>query len=536
MNRSLHIADLFCGAGGTTTGAMMAASDLGRKPVVTAINHWPVAIATHQKNHPEARHLLTAVDAVNPRDHYKEGQLDILWASPECMHHSNARGGKPINDQSRATAYCVTRWADALLPKVILVENVPEFVNWGPLKRRRIKIDQDYDQDIFGTKKPKHRYEYYPDPVRKGETFRAWIAMLESSGYKVDWRILRAADYGDATTRRRLIIQAVRGRRKIVWPNPTHAKEPGSRLLPWVPARDIIDWTIPSQSIYARKKPLAEKTFKRILKGFLKYGLHPYLIPQLSGGAPRSVDDPVHTITGSGRGNGICEPFLTILRGQSETRSIGQPLPTVTSGGGHHGLVQGELIPVDRRHDLAQYLLRYNGEFRLQDLDKPLGTQDTSNRYGLVQSYLLDVNHGGQGDRSHAIENPLNTLTTRGSKAVVLPYLIKFYSTGGQWSRIDDPISTVTTKDRIGLVIPSLAKTGDDQAYLIDFHFRMLQPKEMAAAHSFPADYVFIGTKEDQVKQIGNSVPSELSRALVRAVVSQNPDWNFDGDQQEAAG
>lgn len=121
----MTIADLFCGAGGTSEGACEAAIACGRTPKLTAINHWPVAVATHTANHPGARHYCASLDSLNPRDLFREGELDLLWASPECTHHSQARGGKPINDQSRATAWCVTRWAEALRPTTILVENVP---------------------------------------------------------------------------------------------------------------------------------------------------------------------------------------------------------------------------------------------------------------------------------------------------------------------------------------------------------------------------------------------------------------------------
>jgi len=174
---------MFCGAGGTSAGATEAIEALGYRAILTAINHWPVAVATHEANHPGARHFCASLDALNPRDLYRDGELDVLWASPECTHHSVARGGKPINDQSRATAWCVVRWADALRPGVILVENVPEFRTWGPIGS-----------------------DGRPLKSRKEEVFRSWISTLDAIGYKVDHRILVAADYGDPTTRRRLFI------------------------------------------------------------------------------------------------------------------------------------------------------------------------------------------------------------------------------------------------------------------------------------------------------------------------------------------
>jgi DNA (cytosine-5)-methyltransferase 1 len=238
--KALKIADLFSGAGGTSTGAVEAIRALGYEAQLTAINHWDVAIATHSKNHPNARHLCTSIDDINPRHLFKEGELEILWASPECTHHSTARGGKPINDQSRATAWCVIRWAEALRPNIILVENVPEFETWGPIGSNN-----------------------RPLKSKKGEIFRSWVANLEAIGYRVNWQILQAADYGDPTTRRRLFVQAVRGRKKIVWPNPMYAPAEESDLLgtrkAWRTARDhVIDWSLPGKSIFERKRPLSD--------------------------------------------------------------------------------------------------------------------------------------------------------------------------------------------------------------------------------------------------------------------------------------
>lgn len=240
---TVEIADLFCGAGGTSTGAVEAVETLGYRPRLTAINHWPVAVATHERNHPGARHLCASLDSLNPRELYREGQLDLLWASPECTHHSQARGGRPINDQSRATAWCVVRWAEALRPDTIMVENVPEFATWGPIGVNR-----------------------RPMRSRKGETFRAWLAALQSLGYAVDSRVLVAADYGDPTTRRRLFVQAQRGNRRIVWPDATHARRGLARgsLPTWKSTQEyVIDWTLPASSIFGRKRPLSPKTMKR---------------------------------------------------------------------------------------------------------------------------------------------------------------------------------------------------------------------------------------------------------------------------------
>jgi DNA (cytosine-5)-methyltransferase 1 len=408
-----RIADLFCGAGGTSAGAMEAVLVLGKKPELTAINHWPRAIETHTANHPEARHLCTGVDSVNPRDLFAEGELDLLWASPECTHHSRARGGKPMSDQSRATAWCVVRWAEALRPPVILIENVPEFAEWGPI----------------GTKGQ-------PLASRKGETFAAWKAALTSLGYKVDHRLLCAADYGDPTTRTRLFVQAVRGRRQIVWPHATHSRHPDLMTTRrWKSAADsVIDWSIPVIPINQRKRPLADRTMERIHEGLARYSGKPFLVAMEHGGRTICATAPVPTVT-CAKGGAMGVAYLLKLRGSSDAhlassiKSPEVPLDTVSAGGTHHALI-----------------LEYYGN--------------------------------------------------------------------GQARPASEPLPTVTCKDRFALVDVDGDRIG----------FRMLQPHELAAAQGFPAHYQFTGTKTDQVRQIGNAVPRRLARAIVAAVISQNPD------------
>ncbi len=446
----LEIADMFCGAGGTSTGAMEAAELLGYSPRLTAINHWPVAIETHKANHPGARHLCSSLDNIDPRALYGEGELDVLWASPECTHHSVARGGRPINDQSRATAWCVVRWAEALRPGIILVENVPEFLTWGAIGSNG-----------------------RPLKSRKGSVYVAWRGALESLGYRVDQGVFCAANYGDPTTRRRLFVQAVRGRRKIVWPEPTHARMAERDLFAarreWVPARQIIDWSLQGNSIFERARPLSPKTMRRIWSGLEKFGL-------------RRVSETASTEATSGA-IGLVEPFLIEMRGTSDSqcrntaRDIGQPLGTVTAGGGHHGL---------------------------------------------VEPFLLTIDHVGRGsDAARGIDEPLSTVCTKARHAVVSPFLVEYYGNGRAQS-VDVPLGTVTTKERFGLVRPVVVVRG--QEYLLDIRFRMLRPYELAAAQGFRKSYVFRGNQSEWVKQIGNAVPRRLARAHVLSALSQRSD------------
>jgi DNA (cytosine-5)-methyltransferase 1 len=346
-------------------------------------------------------------------------------------------------------------------PPVIVVENVPEFLTWGPC----------------GT-------NGRPLVRQKGATFHAWVGALRSLGYQVDWRVLCAADYGDPTTRKRLFVQAVCGRRRVVWPEPTHGEALEDDFFaarrPWVPARDIIDWSLVGQSIYDRARPLSPKTMARIEAGLKKYGLRPFVAAwdHQSGSGIWAGEAPLSTVTTKAR-HGVVEPFLVEMRGTDVSqvnrsgRDLSQPLGTVTAGGNHHALIEPHL----------------------------LGQQSCA--------------------ALRPVSQPAPTVATAGAIALVEPFLVKFYGTGGAQST-GQPLDTVTTKDRHALVRPEVVVDG--QRYKLDICFRMLQPHELAAAQGFRRDYVFTGSKADQVKQIGNAVPRGLAGALVAAALSQKPE------------
>ena len=266
----LIAADLFCGAGGTSTGMAQAAAACGRTLELTAVNHWPTAVETHRRAHPQHRHVCASVDSISPTEMFPDRRLDVLWASPECTHFSHARGGRPVLDQRRAGAWCVVRWAEALAPEEIFVENVREFLTWGPLTRAG-----------------------RPQKRRRGATFRAWVAALESLGYRVEHRLLCAADYGDPTSRERLFIRASR-RGRITWPTPTHG---GSAAQPWRAAREVIDWGLPAQGIYSRAKPLATATMRRIEQGRKQFREGSFLVSYYGNGGPASIYKPLPTVT-----------------------------------------------------------------------------------------------------------------------------------------------------------------------------------------------------------------------------------------------
>jgi DNA (cytosine-5)-methyltransferase 1 len=434
--RVIKIADLFCGAGGTSAGAVEAIEALGFKAELTAINHWDVAIATHTANHPDSRHLCTHLDNVDPRKLFKEGELDILWASPECTHHSVARGGKPINDQSRATFWCVVRWAEALRPRMIFIENVPEFESWGPIGS-----------------------DNRPLKSRKGETFRAGLTAIESIGYKLDYGIRCAADYGDPTTRRRLFVIASRGNLKTVWPNATHASKDkmddmfGARRS-WRTARDhVIDWSLPGKSIYERKHPLSEKTMRRIWAGMEKFGLKPFVVPQQSNPVPKGVDEPLGAVVAEGSGPKLCEPMIITMEHGGSVRSADRPLPTVTTAkGGAMAVAQPFLV--------AQFGEREGQTPRTHDVDSPLPTVTAQKGGpGLVQPFLVPQQSGE--DRVRSVDKPLQTVTTE-SRGIGLvdPYLVKVSGTEDRRPRsVDEPHPTVTAGGvQLGLAEPFIVR------------------------------------------------------------------------------
>lgn len=365
--RIFKAADLFAGAGGASTGLLAAADRLGVRVDLTAINHWPIAVETHAANHPDARHLCESLDSVDPRK-VIDGRLDVLWASPECTHHSRARGGKPISDQSRATAWCVVRWADALRPRWIGVENVQEFAEWAPLG---------------STGKPL--------VSKRGEVFRAWMNALRALGYTAEYRVLCAADYGAATTRTRLFVMARfdggRSRGPIAWPGETHAAAGAHPSLfgarqPWRAAREIIDWSQQGRSIFGRQKPLAPRTLERIAAGARKFWgveLEPFLVAMEHGGRVVDLDKPLPTITcARGGAFGLVQPFVIGQQSGATPRAVSEPTPTLSTAGAV-SLVEPFVVSF------------YGSGENITPIREPLRTLTTRDRFGIVAPAHLDI-------------------------------------------------------------------------------------------------------------------------------------------------
>lgn len=304
--------DMFCGGGGTSTALVRVMKKRGYNWRLWAINHDPVAIAIHKANHPKAIHLQEEMDNLDPRKVVPAGRLKIAVASAECRYHSNAAGGAPINDQSRATAWHVLRWAEALWIDNILIENVPEFRQWGPLDKNGKRIKK-----------------------RKGEIYLSFIEQLRSLGYIVEDRVLCCADYGDATTRRRLFIMC-RREKPIRWPEPSHAapsltKDLFGERQPWRPAREILDLDDKGQLLSQRKRQLAANTMRRIIRGFFKTNGLPFVLGQQSqASASYSIEKPFPTITTVDAWS-LVSPYVVKYYGTGGSTCIDEPLDTITT-------------------------------------------------------------------------------------------------------------------------------------------------------------------------------------------------------------
>lgn len=323
------IIDCFAGGGGASTGIEQA---LGR-PIDIAINHDPEAVAMHEANHPATRHYCESIFDVDPVEACAGRPVDFAWFSPDCTHHSRARGGKPRSKEIRGLAWVVVKWAAAVRPAVIMLENVEEFATWGPLDEAGIPIAS-----------------------KRGETFAEWLSQLRGLGYTVDYRSLVAADYGAPTTRKRLFLIARCDGEPIVWPTPTHGK---GRARPWVPASEIIDWTIPCPSIFGRKKPLADKTLIRIATGVRRYVIDtptPFVVGNVAasmvqtgygereGQAPRALDirKPLGTVVAQGAKHALVAAFLTKHYGGVVGHGVERAIGTITAQD-HHALTTATL-------------------------------------------------------------------------------------------------------------------------------------------------------------------------------------------------
>ncbi len=439
------IVDSFAGGGGASTGIERA---LGR-PVDVAINHNPLAIAMHATNHPKTRHFTEDVFKLKPRQVTGGKPVGLLWASPDCRHFSRAKGSKPVKKEIRGLAWVVVKWAAEVRPRVIILENVREFQDWGPLVPRwkcgACEWTGTEGQVMLGRRSKSTcprcesrrlvvTEEQVPCPNRKGLTFRQFTGRLKAQGYAVDHRVLDAADFGAPTHRKRLFLVARRDGEPIQWPEPTHGdpKKIGRGLFdqhqkPWRTAAECIDWSIPCPSIFTRKKPLAEKTLKRIALGIKRYVL----------------DNP--------------KPFIVDMQRENRERGTDEPLGTVTTQGNKFNLVTPVLVGAGG----SEYASKPRAA------DRPLGTIKGHNAEAVVTPVIVPVTHAGER-RSYSPEEPLPTVTgaNRGELACVTPFVARIGQTGGNGTYCrgaEEPLTTITSKSEHLLIAPVIAHLAHGQ-------------------------------------------------------------------------
>jgi DNA (cytosine-5)-methyltransferase 1 len=475
------IVDNFAGGGGASTGIEAA---LGRA-VDIAINHDEEAIRMHEVNHPDTHHIRNNIWQVDPRDVVKGQPVQLAWFSPDCKHFSKAKGGKPREKSIRDLAWVVVLWAERVAPDVILLENVEEFRTWGPLDD-----------------------EGKPIKERAGETFEKWCRSLRRAGYKLQFRELRACDYGAPTIRKRFFMIARRDGLPIAWPEPTHGK-PGSpevlsgKRLPWRTAAEIIDWSIPCPSIFERKKPLAEKTLRRIAHGIMKFVVNnpaPFIVPlthHQPGARGAGIDQPMATVTGANRGeHAVVVPHVTKFRTGQVGHDVGDPLHTVTAnsyvkrpgGAAPLGVVEAALAPFasyaqqggnnrsvddplhtvtasdgDHNTVCAAHLVRVahgdDGRDRTHSAEEPLGTQPASNEFAAVAAHLVHVGNGereGQAPRAMDVEKPLGTVVAGGIKHHAVAALLQKFATGNAPTAPGEPVQTIEGNAKHSVVVAHL--------------------------------------------------------------------------------
>lgn len=522
--------DLFCGAGGTSTGVEYAQLN-GEKcaKVIACVNHDPNAILSHKANHPDTLHFTEDIRTLDltelvvhlekMRAQYPDAHV-VLWASLECTNFSRAKGGQPRDADSRTLAEHLFRYIEAINPDYIQIENVEEFMCWGALDENGKPVSKD-----------------------QGSDYLRWVRQVKSYGYDFDWRILNAADFGAYTSRKRFFGQFARHGYPIAFPVPTHAKngdEGGmfTQYHKWKPVREVLDFTDEGESIFNRKKPLVEKTLERIYAGLIKFvagmsqkDFAAFIVKYNSMSkdghyvAP-SIDEPCPTVACQNR-LGIAQvSFLSKqFSGNPSDKNISVegPAGTITTVD-HHALVG------------AEFVSQYYGNGYNSSVDSPSPTVTTKDRISLVQCFL-DMQYGN-GTPSSADE-PSPTICTNPKQALVncKTFLMnpQFASKGGS---VDKPCFTLiarmdkmppylvcTEKGDIGIAIfdddsPMTRKIKEFMAIygIVDIKMRMLKISELKKIMGFPEDYVLIGTQSEQKKFIGNAVEVNMSRVLCEAL------------------
>lgn len=486
------ITDNFAGGGGASTGIELATG----RVVDIAVNHDAAAILMHRTNHPHTVHYQASIWDIDPSKVCSGRPVGLAWFSPDCKHFSRAKGGKPKDKSIRGLAWIALRWAGTVRPRVIILENVVEFQDWGPLNRG-------------------HR----PIQAKKGVTFRKFVGQLRELRYVVEWRELVASDFGAPTTRKRFFLIARCDGRPVIWPEPTHAPQnseavKAGKKKPWRSAGEVIDWSLPCPSIFdtreeikakyglSTQRPLAENTMRRVARGLDRYVIkadEPYIIRQREKTTAAANLIQYHS------------ERMEHVRGQE----LGRPIMTIDAA--------------NRYALTVACLTKYYGrDHHGQDINTPLHTVTAKDREGLLAAHMIKLHHNDTGSGP---DEPLPTVTAGGLHhgAVVCRIVRAEWGAGLQnWPRVREMLNTYCGY-ALGADELILFEIYGERYFIADVGLRMLTPRELYRANGFPDDYIidrdFTGKpypRCEQVARCGNAVPPPFASALVRANL---PEW-----------
>ncbi|WP_085646764.1 MULTISPECIES: DNA cytosine methyltransferase [unclassified Pseudomonas] len=481
------VVDFFCGGGGAGTGLEMG---LGRA-VNLAKNHSAAAISMHTVNHPGAVHYTTDVFDGDPNTECGGKAVGWFHMSPDCTHHSQAAGGQPRKREIRNLSWIGLKWAGKQKPRVISLENVKQILQWGPLIAKRCKSTRRVVKLGGGVAAPGEvvpvsQQFLVPDPVRRGKTWAVFVAELQRLGYAVEWRVIKACDFGAPTSRERLFMIARCDGQPIVWPEPTHAKNPAKGQQKWRTAAECIDWTIPSKSIFDRTKPLAPATLRRIAKGMKKFVIDagdPFIVPiaNWSGESVQSASEPLRTVTSWPRGGSfaMASPIIAPATHQDSDRinDPHAPLPTVTCANrGELTLISpvmvgaggpaysgkpasadqpvGTLMTQNHRALAAAHLVKFRFSDEGKALDEPLPTITSGGNYqrpagaahamGISTVFMAQMNGGFNTTDAKSIEDPMTTVTNTGSQQQLVTANLVHLRGNCDARDADDPLHTIS--------------------------------------------------------------------------------------------
>ncbi|CAI8790893.1 DNA (cytosine-5)-methyltransferase 1 [Pseudomonas sp. IT-P253] len=562
------VVDLFAGGGGASTGIARAY----REPDV-AVNHNPIALAVHRANHPQTAHYVADVYEVCPRKATGGQPVAIIWASPDCRHHSKAKGGAPRDRGVRGLAWVVIRWCFITKTRLLFLENVEEFCDWGPIDEegQPIKAERGRTFKAFIAAISVGLPADHPDMPEIMQAIGEFVPMetlVRGLGYNVEWRERIAANAGTPTIRKRLYLVARSDGKPIVWPVPKRHKRPTARQHPWRTAAECIDWSNLGRTIF-RDKPMAVNTMRRVAKGCWRHVLtsaKPFIVPMRgtseSHTSTHGVDEALSTISAGGTHHALVQPvaapFLTECANGSAQRNfdVQEPLRTQVAQvkGGHFAMV-------------AAHMTAFGQNSVGTSPDEPVQTvMAGAARHGVVAAFFEQANGGFYNGDGRAADSPLSTICQSGAnQRLVNAYLVKYYGNEKDGISLTEPMHTLPTKDRVALVevvqvpdtltpeqmegarrcaafmhehLPEHFKDPAEMVMvggyvLVDITLRMLQPPELKAAQGFDKDYIidrglFVDpvtgaeewrdiNKTDQVRLIGNSVCPDEAEALVAA-------------------